>query len=691
MSDILGQTLLSQYRVDAFIAAGGMGAVYRVWDLKRNVPLAMKVLHSELAEDPSVFKRFQREGRALQKLAHPNIVPFYGLYQTMDMAFMLERFVDGPSLKEALKHRKGQPLPSEEALPYFKALCAALGYAHANGVVHCDVKPGNVMIDRGGNIYLTDFGIARHAESSTTTIGPAGTAAYMPPEQITGEPVTPATDVYALGIILYEMVTGRRPFRGGETGTGQSGDTLSVRIRQEQLHAQAPDPRAFVADIPEAVSLVILRALNKKPEERFASAPEFFEAVCSAYGVSSASVKDRVLLPALTAATDLTIGEEVIKGAEPEKEEKESKRTVIGVWGFAVIGILGCIVLGAIALLAFGGDGSPLSRLFQEPTLTPTLTATLRPTITPSPTRASTPTITPTPLPQAGDLATNPIDGLKVVYIPEGTFTMGASDNIQGSQACITPQHKVTLDAYWINQTEVTVAAFRKFAGQTGYTTDAEKKGNDGWVWNFKFNNWREMSGQDSGPNWMRPQGGKKEVTGQEDHPVVQISWNDAAAYCEWAGGRLPTEAEWERAARGDEDTRIYPWGGNQLQGNLLNFGEKSFFCQYCDVHIDDGFKFTAPVGSFPDGASPFGLLDMAGNAYEWVQDSYDGYSCYSGGSQANPVPPEGGKYRIMRGGSYVNFEDFYWKLRVDSRWSQFPGSSIADVGIRCVFDEQPR
>ena len=142
MSDLIGKTLLSQYRVDAFVAAGGMGAVYRVWDLRRNVPLAMKVLHSELAEDPSVFNDFEREGRALQKLAHPNIVPFYGLFQTMDFAFMLERFVDGPALKDILKRRKGNPLPMEETLIYMKALCAALGYAHANGVVHCDVKPG---------------------------------------------------------------------------------------------------------------------------------------------------------------------------------------------------------------------------------------------------------------------------------------------------------------------------------------------------------------------------------------------------------------------------------------------------------------------------------------------------------------------------------------------------------------------
>src|SRR5512136_323038 len=114
--NLIGKVLLNQYRVEAFIASGGMGAVYRVWDLKRNVPLAMKVLHADLAEDPSVFKRFKREANALKKLAHPNIVPFYGLFQTGEFAFLLERFVDGPSLKDILRKRQGKPMPVEEAL-----------------------------------------------------------------------------------------------------------------------------------------------------------------------------------------------------------------------------------------------------------------------------------------------------------------------------------------------------------------------------------------------------------------------------------------------------------------------------------------------------------------------------------------------------------------------------------------------
>ncbi len=180
-------------------------------------------------------KRFKGEANAFKKLTHSNIVPVYGLYQTTDFAFLLERYVDGPSLKDILRKRQGAPLQVDEVSIYLKALCAALGYAHANGMVHCDVKPGTVMIDQGGNVYLTDFGIARHSDSTTTTLATVGTAAYMAPEQIRGEPVSPATDIYALGVMLYEMLTGQRPFKGDEKGTDSSGATANERIRYAHL------------------------------------------------------------------------------------------------------------------------------------------------------------------------------------------------------------------------------------------------------------------------------------------------------------------------------------------------------------------------------------------------------------------------------------------------------------------------
>lgn len=280
MTNIIGRTLLNQFRVDEFIASGGMGAVYKVWDLKRSAPLAMKVLHADFAEDPSSFKYFQREARALQKLQHPNIVPFYGIYQTEQIAFLLEHYIDGPSLKEVMqKYPKGMPVP--EVLVYMQALCSALGYAHANGVVHCDIKPANVMVDRGGQVFLADFGIARHAESSTTTIAGAGTPSYMSPEQITANAVVPASDVYSLGVLLYEMVTGQRPFRGEEQDSMGKGNTSGERIRYSHLHLPAPDPRITNPSIPGGLAQIVMKCMAKATKDRYAYTGELLTALNS--------------------------------------------------------------------------------------------------------------------------------------------------------------------------------------------------------------------------------------------------------------------------------------------------------------------------------------------------------------------------------------------------------------------------
>lgn len=293
MPNLIGQTLLNQYRVDSFVASGGMGAVYKVWDLKRNVALAMKVLHADFADDPTAFKYFQREARALQKLRHPNIVPFYGLLQTNQITFILEEYIDGPTLREVL-HQNPQGMTISDALVYMKALCSALVFAHSNDVIHCDIKPGNVMLDSGGQVFLADFGIARHAESSTTTIAGAGTPAYMAPEQIRGEPVNAATDVYALGVMLFEMLAGQRPFRGDEPQT--KGVTTAERTRYAHLHLAPPDPAGINSSISKDVAKVILKALSKQPAKRYSSALNFLEALHIAARVTYDQVPARVKL-----------------------------------------------------------------------------------------------------------------------------------------------------------------------------------------------------------------------------------------------------------------------------------------------------------------------------------------------------------------------------------------------------------
>ncbi len=437
----IGQILLNQFRVDAFVASGGMGAVYRVWDLKRNVPLAMKVLHADLAEDPSVFRRFKREANALKKLTHPNIVPFYGLYETSDFAFLLESYIDGPSLKDVLRKRSGKPMPLYEAVTYLKALSAALGYAHANGVVHCDVKPGNVMIDRGGNIYLTDFGVARHSESTTTTLGSAGTPAYMAPEQIRGEPVGPATDVYSLGVLLFEIVTGQRPFRGDEKSTESAGQTAGERIRYGHLAIPPPDPRLVNPAVSYGLAQVILKALAKDSAERYQNAREFFIETCKAAELNPDSLADRVTPPDKLAPVVVSEGNRVIQTsaewpsttvAQPVDQSKRRQNTWLALGGGILLVIITIFGFRSIS----GSVGStPIAMMGNFSTRTTAIdilvtpTKPFQPTLTPVPIRMNTslplPTITASPTP-TGDAPWG-----KIVY------TCQVYQDINRNQLCI--------------------------------------------------------------------------------------------------------------------------------------------------------------------------------------------------------------------------------------------------------------
>lgn len=343
MRNLVGQILLNQYRVESFVAAGGMGSVYRVWDDKRNVYLALKTLHSDLADDPQVFKRFQREAQALKRLHHPHIVPYYGMYQDHGEIFLLEAFIDGWSLQEILReHKSGIPLT--EALRYMKAICAALGYAHQQGIVHCDIKPANIMVSHTHDIYLTDFGIAKFVGGTTTSTFVAGTPAYMAPEQIRGRGIVPATDVYALGVMLFEMLTGQRPFRGTEPETAPGGDTSSDRIRYGHLKVPPPDPSKLKPEISPAVAAVILRSLAKSPHERYASPQELLLALFDAVKINVAMIPMAATLTGQdTPSYDSLQSKEIPFPVPNLKTRKQSKGILTAIVLFLLIFILSTI------------------------------------------------------------------------------------------------------------------------------------------------------------------------------------------------------------------------------------------------------------------------------------------------------------------------------------------------------------
>ncbi len=274
-----------------------------------------------------------------------------------------------------------------------------------------------------------------------------------------------------------------------------------------------------------------------------------------------------------------------------------------------------------------------------------------------------------------GSALISPQDGMVMVYVPAGEFVMGtALDSAAKIAPNETPVHRVRLDAFWIDRTEVTNAMFARFLAQTGY----KLMGREHFTFDFSAKKWNSTEGAD----WQHPLGPNSDIKGLGQHPVVQVSWEDAKAYCAWAGRRLPTEAEWEKAARGT-DQRKYPWGNGDLASNLLNSADVNVSeVSGANRALDDGYRFTAPVGSYLDGASPYGVLDMAGNVSEWVGDFYaDQY--YGSSPTNNPSGPASGYQRVMRGRSWIgDFGD----VRTTARMATDPTYASDDLGFRCAL-----
>jgi len=277
MADLVGKTLKNRYKVVESLGRGGMADVYKVWDEERAVYLAMKVLRQDLAQDPIFLRRFQREAKALAGLQHPHIVRFYGLERDDLLAFLLMEYVDGVSLQGEILRSEEKPLPMEHIQEVMQAVCSALHYAHHQGLVHCDIKPGNILIDKHGQIYLTDFGIARGLDAATSTMVGIGTPAYMAPELIKGEDPTPQTDIYALGIVLYEMLTGgERPFTGERAEiTG----TTAEKVRWEHLQLEPTPISQFNPNVNSNLQTVVDRCLQKQPEMRFQNVQDLLNSV----------------------------------------------------------------------------------------------------------------------------------------------------------------------------------------------------------------------------------------------------------------------------------------------------------------------------------------------------------------------------------------------------------------------------
>lgn len=272
----------------------------------------------------------------------------------------------------------------------------------------------------------------------------------------------------------------------------------------------------------------------------------------------------------------------------------------------------------------------------------------------------------------------SPKDHMVMVFLPGGPFEMGGS--VDGAFDAM-PAHTVHLDAFWIDETEVTNEMFARFVQSTGYITDAERAGSSN---DFRTTNLEIIWEKVEGLTWNRPNGQNSNISGIEDHPVVHVSWKDASAYCSWAERRLPTEAEWEKAASWNNvagEKYAYPWG-NDFQETRLNFCDKNCLYDFAAKHLDDGFAETSPVGSFPEGASPYGVLDMSGNVLEWVADWYSP-DYYEWSPPSNPLGPGVGQTRVVRGGAWATNDYYVSSARRDSGVPSFQHRAL---GFRCAL-----
>jgi serine/threonine protein kinase len=550
---------LGKYEIIEEIGRGSYGIVYKGRDTSLDREVALKVLHPQLSADQTFARRFQREARTLARLRHSNIVTVYDIAEAKGQLYIAMELACGPSLATAIAER-GR-IPWQETLALLEPICQALDYAHQHGVVHRDLKPANILLDKESGPLLADFGIARLVGTSTVSLtvpgGIVGTPAYIAPEVWEKGVAEAPADIYALGCIAYEMLTGEMLFSGDGVML-----VIGAHSKGAQFPAQWPD------GVPDGVASILGEALVREPENRFTSAGEIVEALKQV--VSESPVEEaEVESPAVAGRTSSIEGG---RGRERQKRGDRAKR--------------------------------------QKKTL---------PTIL-SPAKPFEP---------------------EMILIPAGKFLIGSdSSKDRDARDQEQPQHRLYLPDYYIAKTPVTNDQYLAFV---------------------------QDAGQELPKHWEKG----KTPRGKETHPVVNVSWRDAIAYCQWLAEvtgksyRLASEAEWEKAARGI-DGRIFPWG-DQWDPKRCNSDES-------------GVRDTTPVGKYsPEGDSPCGCVDMAGNVWEWTRSLDKDYP-YNATDGREDLDAAG--RRVLRGGA------FYFSargVRCAYRYGDVWNLRLGYVGFRVV------
>ena len=639
MSWQIGQQF-GRYRILGLLGEGGMATVYKAYDTHLEREVAIKVIRRDAfpADDMNMLlKRFEREAKSLGRLSHPNIVGVIDYGEHEGSPYLVMVYLSGGTLRERL----GNPIPWRTSVQLILPIAHALEYVHERNIINRDVKPSNILMTEKGQPMLTDFGLVKifgdkenepttHLTSSGTGLG---TPDYMAPEQWTGE-ATPQSDLYSLGVVLYEMITGYKPFKA-DTPAG---------VLLKQATESLPLPKSYIPDLPQNVEAVLLKVLAKDPIHRYANMHTFIvelENLLEGREVTATDIKAERLREQMTGRVDQN--RSAASYSDPSVVPTKKAFPTL----FAVIGALGVFAVIAVAgIYWLINNGSALLQPVMTPTqiqqqVIPTLTST---DVPPTETLEATSAPTDTPFPTETSIPAEIKDerNVSMVYIPAGEFTMGSDDSGDiGSR----PVQKISLNAFYIDKYEVT----NEFYDACVYAVECRKPHQLGTATHDTY--------------YANPV--------YKDYPVIYVDWKMAKAYCEWRGARLPTEAEWEKAARGT-DARLYPWGNDKPDCSLAN--------------ISGCVGDTTPVNQHELGQSIYGIYGLAGNVWEWTSSLYKPY----------PYDPTDGredpdllKERIARGGSWHIFGGNGGNVRADTRLKLDPGYFGAYVGIRCAKSAQ--
>ena len=668
MSDRLIGRIIDRYEILEQIGKGGMATVYKAHDTRLDRDVALKVIRREVfAPDQleMLLKRFELEAKSLGRLSHPNIVPVIDYGEFEGAPYLVMVYLPGGTLKDKL----GEPIPWRKAVQQILPIANALEYVHARNIISRDVKPSNILLTENGEPLLTDFGLVKifgeKSKDTTSLTGSGqgiGTPDYMAPEQWTGES-SAQSDLYSLGVVLYEMITGHRPYVA-DTPAG---------VLMKQASEPLPLPTTYIPDLPKNIESVLLKVLAKDPANRYADTSEFvkeLENLLTGRRTTASSIKteqlreqmtgtvERVPTPVPTPVpsapavtpTPTPTPPPVYVTAAPKRRSLALPALFATLFGgvIVIVVIVGCWLLYKNPeMLPFTIGITPAAPVTPPVTQVEVVqTATLsEPTAVPSTaTKEATPekptaTSPPTEAPLPEEITDE--RGVPMRLVPAGEFTMG---NDGSADVGSRPAHTVYLDAFYMDKFEVTN---EMYSACVYATPECRRPRQSGSITRPTYYNNLHFA----------------------NYPVLYVDWYMAKAYCTWRGARLPTEAEWEKAARGT-DGRIYPWESQERDCFYSNLAG-------CE---DD----TSAVDKFEQGQSPYGIYDLSGNVWEWTSSIFQPY----------PYDPEDGREdqtgtdkRVSRGGAWHPFGVKSGVASSDTRYALDPSYYGAYVGIRCVKD----